>query len=64
MSRPCVGHGIQDLAIVRRFTLNFLKQEKPNRYGISCKKKQTEWGNQYLFKVFTANQKIVVGRQG
>ena len=45
------GHSAENLALVRHFAVNLLKQEKSSRVGIEAKRKQAGWDENYLLKV-------------
>ena len=45
------GHSAENLALVRHFAVNLLKQEKSSRLGIEAKRKQAGWDENYLLKV-------------
>ena len=52
-SRVRQGHGDENLARLRRMSLNLLKQE-PTRLGIAAKRRKAGWDHNYLLKVLTA----------
>ena len=43
-----VGHGAQNFAILRRISLNLLKQEKSTRTSLNIKRLQAGWSTDYL----------------
>ena len=45
------GHSAENLALMRHFAVNLLKQEKSSRVGIEAKRKQAGWDENYLLKV-------------
>jgi predicted transposase YbfD/YdcC len=51
-----IGNAPQNLAIMRRITLNLLKQESSIKVGVTCKRKTAGWDNAYLLKVLTADR--------
>jgi len=53
-SRVRVGHGAQNLALIRKIALNLLKNEKTSRRGIQGKRLKAGWDEQYLIKVLKA----------
>lgn len=53
-SRVRVGHAAQNLAILRRFALNLLRQETTARVGIKAKRLTAAWSEPYLLKVLGA----------
>ena len=53
-SRVRVGHAAHNLAILRRFALNLLRQETTARLGITAKRLQAAWSEPYLLRVLGA----------
>ncbi len=51
--RKRVGHSAENFAIIRRIALNFLKNEKSLKLGISNKRLKAAWSNEYLSKVLS-----------
>lgn len=47
-------HGPENLALLRRLALSLLQNEKTEKSGIACKRKQAGWDNDYLLKVLGA----------
>ena len=52
--RVRVGHGDENLAILRHVALNLLKQEKTARGGIKAKRLQAAWDEDYMLRVLAA----------
>ena len=52
--RVRVGHAAHNLAILRRFALNLLRQETTARLGIKAKRLQAAWSEPYLLRVLGA----------
>jgi len=50
-SRVRLGHASENLAVLRRITLNLLRQEKSSRVGIHAKRLKAGWDNHYLQRV-------------
>ncbi len=50
-SRIRKDHAPQNMATLRHFALNLLKQERSAHVGIAAKRKMAGWDNDYLFKV-------------
>lgn len=48
----------ENLATVRRITLNLLKQENTHKAGLIRKRKLAGWDHVYLMKVLTADQQV------
>ena len=46
------GHIAENMSLMRRISLNFLKQEKTAKCGIEIKRQMAGWDNKYLLKVF------------
>ncbi|MFT5317899.1 MAG: putative transposase YbfD/YdcC, partial [Chlamydiales bacterium] len=45
------GHITENLSMIRRIALNFLKQDKTVKAGIEIKRQKTGWDNNYLLSV-------------
>lgn len=58
-SQVRIGHAAENLAFIRRMTLNLLKQEKSHKHGITCKRKTAGWDQQYLLKVLQADRHFI-----
>ena len=56
-ARNRVGHGAQNMAILRHMALNLLKQEKTGKGGIKAKRLQAAWDNDYLVKVLSGSMR-------
>jgi predicted transposase YbfD/YdcC len=52
--RVRTGHAAHNLAILRRFALNLLRQEPTARVGIKAKRLKAGWDHAYLLKVLGA----------
>jgi predicted transposase YbfD/YdcC len=50
-SRVRLGHASENLAVLRRITLNLLRQEESSRMGIHAKRLKAGWDNNYLQRV-------------
>ena len=55
LSRVRIGHAAENLTIIRRVSLNLLKQEKTSKVGIAARRKRAGWDNKYLLKVLMAD---------
>lgn len=44
-------HGPENLALLRRLAVSLLQNEKTEKCGIACKRKQAGWDDDYLLKV-------------
>ena len=53
-SRVRIGNATENLAIIRRITLNLLKKNKTRQVGITAKRKRAGWDNQFLMDVLMA----------
>ncbi len=56
-ARNRVGHGAQNLEILRHMAVNLLKQEKTGKGGIKAKRLQAAWDNDYLAKVLSGSMR-------
>jgi hypothetical protein len=45
------GHITENLSMIRRIVLNFLKQDKTVKAGIEIKRQKAGWDNNYLLSV-------------
>jgi predicted transposase YbfD/YdcC len=50
-SRARTGYSAANLAVLRQFALNLLKQENSKRLGVKNKRKKAGWNTDYLLKV-------------
>lgn len=58
LNRTRIGNAAENLAIVRRISLNLLKQDTSRKVGIACKRKCAGWSNAYLLKLLAGGDKI------
>lgn len=58
LSRVRIGNAPENLAIIRRVSLNLLKQEKTSKVGITARRKRAGWDNKYLLKVLMADSHL------
>lgn len=56
-ARIRVGHGAENMAILRHMAVNLLKQEKTGKGGIKAKRLQAAWDNKYLAKVLSGSMR-------
>ena len=56
-SRVRMGHGAQNLALLRHMAVNLLKQEKSAKGGIHAKRMQAAWDKHYLVKVLSGSMR-------
>ena len=63
-SRVRAGYSSQNLAIVRRISLNLLKQEKTHKGGITRKRKSSGWDHKYLLTVLKGGAKLAENYAG
>jgi hypothetical protein len=50
-SRARIGHSAEHLSILRRLSLNLLRQETSLKVGIKAKRLRAGWDEDYLMKV-------------
>lgn len=55
--RVRMGHGAENLAVLRHMAVNLLKQEKTAKGGIHAKRMLTAWDDEYLVKVLSASMR-------
>jgi predicted transposase YbfD/YdcC len=55
LCRVRIGNAAENLGIIRRVSLNLLKQEKTSKVGITARRKRAGWDNNYLLKVLMAD---------
>jgi len=48
------GHAPENLSLIRRLTMNLLKQEKSAKVGIRAKRLKAAWDDEYLSKVLSS----------
>jgi predicted transposase YbfD/YdcC len=53
-SRVRVGHGAENLAVLRHLALNLLRRERTAKVGIKAKRLKTAWDATYLLKVLAS----------
>jgi len=53
-SRLRKGYGPENLALLRRLAVSLLQNDKTQKTGIACKRKQAGWDNDYLLQVLGA----------
>jgi predicted transposase YbfD/YdcC len=53
-SRVRQGHASQNLALVRRFALNLLRQETTTKMGTKAKRLKAGWDEVYLLKILAS----------
>lgn len=52
-SRIRIGHAAENMSILRRLTLNLIKQEKSTKLGVKVKRRRAGWDNDYLLTLLT-----------
>ena len=52
-SRVRTGHADRNLAVIRHWALNLLKQERTVKVGIKAKRKKAGWDFNYMLKVLS-----------
>ena len=52
-SRVRTGHADRNLAVIRHWARNLLKQERTAKVGIKAKRKKADWDFDYLLKVLS-----------
>jgi len=52
--RVRAGHAAENLSIIRRLTMNLLKQEKSAKVGIRAKRLKAAWDGEYLSKALSS----------
>lgn len=53
-SRGRQGHASQNLALLRRFALNLLRQEQTAKMGVKAKRLKAGWDDAYLLKLLAS----------
>jgi predicted transposase YbfD/YdcC len=53
-SRVRTDHGPENLALLRKISMNLAKRERSNKRGIQAKRKLAGWDDAYLFKLLLA----------
>ena len=52
-SRVRTGHADRNLAVIRHWALNLLKQERTTKVGIKAKRKKAGWDFNYMLKILS-----------
>ena len=50
-SRVRMGHGAENLVVMRHMVINLLKREQTAKVGIKAKRLKAGWDEQYLLKI-------------
>ncbi|MEJ2072169.1 MAG: ISAs1 family transposase, partial [Reinekea sp.] len=57
-SRVRKGHGAENLARLRHFALNLLKQDKSKKIGIKSKRLVAGWDHDYLLRLMNGSMNL------